>query len=99
MQLPRYQHRKICNTSQKNKSPSSGSHSSPFPQTTSFASDSYMFHFSLISQDMLEREKEEEKEGERGGREGGGGRGGEEEKEEEEKGREEEEEEEKDQSA
>ena len=47
------------NTSQENKAPSSGSHSSTFPQTTAFASD--LLHV-LVSQDMLEKKEEEEEE-------------------------------------
>ena len=73
--LPRHRHGKISNTRQEYKSLSSGSHFSPFPQTTSFTSDSYMFQFSLVSQDNLEREKEEEQEQQE--EEGGGGEGGE----------------------
>ena len=69
----------IRNTSQENKSPSSGSHSSPLSHTTSIAPDSHMFQFSFISQDIREGEG-----GVRGGEEGRGGGGEEEEDEEEE---------------
>ena len=62
MMLPRHLHGKISNTRQENESLSSGSHSSPFPQTTSFTSDSYKFQLRLDSRDMIEREKEEEEE-------------------------------------
>ena len=61
----------IRNTSQENKSPSSGSHSSPLSHTTSIAPDSHMFQFPFISQDIREGEG-----GVRGGEEGRGRGGG-----------------------
>ena len=44
--MPKNQRRMIRNNSSENKSPPSGSHSSPLPHTTSIASD--LFHDSVL---------------------------------------------------
>ena len=47
------------NNSQKNKSPASGSHSSPFPQPTSFASELlHVFVYHVREKEEVEEEEE-----------------------------------------
>ena len=62
MQMSRYQHRMIRNSSQENKSPSRGFLSSLLPHTNTIATDSDIFLFRLVSHGMFEKEKEKEKE-------------------------------------